>query len=115
MPDVLWVAVSKFEKQIRLTEKIWSDKILQEHPEFSLQPEYLNEIRKAIEEPEYIIDGWQKELLALRWCKIAPNSPKYLCVVYREYDNEGFIITAFFISRYGKLLRRKIKWPKQIL
>lgn len=115
MPETLWVAISKFGKQIRLTEKIWSGKILPEHPEFSLQPEYLNEIRKAVEEPEYIIEGWQGELLALRWCKTAPNSPKYLCVVYREYDNEGFIITTFFISKYGKLLRRKIKWTKQIL
>lgn len=115
MPDVLWVATSKFGKQVRLTEKIWLNKILKEHPEFSLKPEYLDELRKTIEEPEYIVEGWQEELLALRWCKISPATPKYLCVVYREYDNEGFVITAFFISRYGKLLRRKIKWPKQIL
>jgi hypothetical protein len=115
MSDVLWVATSKFGKRVRLTEKIWSGKILQEHPEFSLETGYLNELRKAIEEPEYIVEGWQDELLALRWCKLAPKSPKYLCVVYREYDNEGFVITAFFISRYGKLLRRKIKWPMQIL
>jgi len=115
MADVLWSATSKFGKLVRLTEKIWLDKILREHPEFALLPEYLDEVRKAIEEPEYIVEGWQQELLALRWCEIAPHSPKYLCVVYREYGDEGFVITAFFISRYGKLLRRKIRWPKQIL
>ena len=115
MHETVWVTTSKFGNQIRLTEKIWSEKILKEHPEFSLQFEYLNELRKTIEEPEYIIEGWYNELLALRWCTIAPSSPKYLCVVYREYKNEGFVITAFFISKYGKLLRRKIKWPKQIL
>jgi len=111
----MWVATSKFGKSVRLTGKIWSDKILKEHPEFSLRPEYIEELRKVIENPEYIVEGWQQELLALRWCEVAPENPKYLCVVYREYENEGFIITAFFISKYGKLLRRKIRWPKQIL
>lgn len=115
MPDILWQITSKSGKLIRLTDKIWSEKILQEHPEFSSRPEYVDELRLTIEKPEYIVEGWQQEMLALRWCEIAPRSPKFLCVVYREYDNEGFVITAFFISRYGKLLRRKIKWPKQTL
>jgi hypothetical protein len=84
-----------------------------EHPEFSTLPEYLNELRRTIEDPEYVIEGWKEELLALRWCESAPVNPKYLCVVYREYENEGFIITAFFISKYGKLLRRNVKWRKQ--
>jgi len=115
MPEILWVATSKFGKSVRLTEKVWSGKILQEHPEFSLLPGYLDELRKTIEEPEYVVEGWQQESLALRWCETAPKSPKYLCVVYREYNNEGFVITAFFISRYGKLLRRKVIWRKQTL
>lgn len=115
MPEALWLATSKFGKSIRLTTNVWFNKIIAEHPEFSASEEYAYELRKAIEDPEYIIEGWQGEYLALRWCKGAPASPKYLCVVYREYEKEGFIITAFFISRYGKLLRRKIKWRKQEL
>jgi len=112
MPKILWNVTSKAGKLIRLTDKVWHEKILLEHPEFSTLPEYINELRKAIEGPEYIVEGWKGENLALRWCEKAPASPKYLCVVYREYANEGFIITAFFISRYGKLLRRKILWQK---
>jgi hypothetical protein len=115
MSEILWLATSKSGKPIRLTLKIWRDKILLEHPEFSILPEYLEELRKVIEDPEYIVEGWQEELLALRWCEIAPKSPKYLCVVYREYEEDGFIITAFFISRYGKLLRRNVKWRKRTL
>jgi hypothetical protein len=65
MSDILWVARSKFAKSVRLTEKIWFNKILREHPEFTLHPEYLAELRKTIEEPEYIVEGWQEELLAL--------------------------------------------------
>ena len=79
-------------------------------------PEELSadEIKKIIEDPEYIVQGWEGELLAMRWCEIAPKTPKYLCVVYRELNGEGFVITAFFISRFGKLLRRKILWQKRI-
>lgn len=112
MPELLWLATSKSGKLIRLTSKVWFEKILLEHAEFSLLPGYLDELRKAIEDPEYVVEGWQGEYLALRWCENAPKSPKFLCVVYREYEKDGFVITAFFISRYGKLLRRKVKWRK---
>lgn len=115
MSEILWLATSKSDKSIRLTSKVWHAKILLEHPEFSLLPEYSEELRKVIEDPEYIVEGWQGEYLALRWCENAPRNPKYLCVVYREYETEGFVITAFFISRYGKLLRRNVTWRKQIL
>jgi hypothetical protein len=113
-PD-LFTATSKFGRRIELSLRIWEEKILKEHPEFNLNTRYLNEVLKAIEDPEYIIEGWTGEYLALRWCEIAPNRPKYLCVVYRELQDRGFFITAFFISRYGKLLRRKIKWQRQCL
>lgn len=112
MSEVLWSAVSKFGKSIRLTSKVWYNKILLEHPEFLSLPVFLGELRKTIEDPAYIVEGWQKELLALRWCENAPRNPKYLCVVYREHAIDGFVITAFFISRYGKLLRRNIIWRK---
>ena len=68
--------------------------------------------KKAIEKPDYLVKGWAGELLALRWCDIAPGAPKYICVVYREIRNEGFMITSFFISRYGKVLKRGIIWQK---
>lgn len=112
MAEVLFVAKSKSGKAVRLTKRIWSEKILKEHIEFNQSPEYINEVRSTIEDPQYVIEGWTGELLALRWCKIAPYSPKYMCVVYRELNGEGFIITAFFISRYGKLLKRKVLWKK---
>lgn len=108
----LFVVTSKFGKDIRLTETIWFEKILKEHPEFGQRAEYLDEVRRAIGEPDYIIQGWEGALLALRWCEIAPKTPKHLCVVYRELDGDGFVITAFFISRFGKLLRRGVLWRK---
>ena len=105
---------SKSGKTIRLTNRIWFEKILREHAEFGQSPaEYLNEIKKVMEDPEYIVKGWTGELLALKWCEIAPSSPKHICVVYRELNGDGFVITAFFISRYGKLLKREMIWKKK--
>ncbi|MEW6215067.1 MAG: hypothetical protein AB1478_07705 [Nitrospirota bacterium] len=83
-----------------------------DHKEFAQRTDYSDEIKKIIEDPEYIVQGWEGELIAMRWCEIAPKTPKYLCVVYRELNGEGFVITAFFISRFEKLLRRKILWQK---
>ena len=39
---------------------------------------------KAVGDPEYLIKGRKGEILALRWCTIAPKGPKYLCVIYKE-------------------------------
>jgi hypothetical protein len=112
MREVLFVVRSKFGREIRLTPTVWR-KIEAHHPEFGERSEYLREIETSIGDPEYIIRGWAGEYLALRWSSLAPARPKYLCVVYRELNGDGFIITAFFISRYEKLLERGILWRKQ--
>lgn len=112
MPEELWQVRSVTGKPIRLTARVWFEKIVCEHPEFAGRTDALEEVRLAIEDPAYVVEGWQGEALALRWCPTAPRSPKFLCVVYREEGESGFVITAFFISRYGKLLRRGIRWQK---
>lgn len=113
MPQNRWVANTPLGDAIRLTNAGWQKKILVSHPEFALNPAYEQEVRKAIEDPDLIVSGWEEELLNLRWCSSAPREPKYLCVVYRAEKPVGFIITAFFISRYGKLLRRGVRWQKK--
>ena len=114
MSDVLWVAHAVSGTPIRLTGRVWFEKILREHPELAEMPSAAAEARLALEAPAYVVDGWAGEFLALRWCATAPKSPKFLCVVYRERAHDGFVITAFFISRYGRLLRRRIRWPAAI-
>lgn len=98
---------------MRLSDATWLFKILASHPEFAADQRYEEEVRLTVEDPEFIVEGWAGELLSLRWCPTAPGSPKYLCVVYREAEPLGFVITAFFVSRYGKLLRRSIRWEKR--
>ena len=65
------------------------------------------EILETVAEPEQILAGNQKELLAVR--EIEPG--KYLVVVYRELNFDGFIITAFVTRRVQSLRRRKQVWP----
>jgi hypothetical protein len=96
-----------------LTQRVWRHKILRDHPEFrERELDYPREIRKTIRDPDYVVIGWVEELLALRYCDIAPDRPKYLCVIYRETNGEGFVITTFFISKPQKLLRRGVVWSK---
>ena len=107
-----WIATTPLNQRVRLSEDGWLRKILPSHPELGANPVYEAELRNTLEEPDLIVEGWADELLALRWCTIAPRSPKHLCVVYRDAQPTGFVITAFFISRYGKLMRRKVLWQK---
>jgi len=111
--DGVFTARSRFKRRIRLTKAIWFDKILKDHPELSIKEEYVNVVKRTVEDPDYIVSGWFGEYLALRFCEVAPRHPKYLCVVYRELNKEGFVITAFFISKPHKLLRRGVLWRRQ--
>ena len=113
MAETIFEALSKSGKRIKLTKTIWYDKISIEHPEFAQSSSYVEDVRRVIEEPDYIVKGWAGESLALGWCETAPLRPKHLCVVYRELNGEGFVITAFFISRYAKLLKRGIVWKRK--
>ena len=107
-----WIVTTPTGQAVRLSEAAWVQKILVSHPEFAADPGYEQDVRRTLEAPEVIVEGWEGELLSLRWCPTAPHSPKYLCVVYRDRPPVGFVITAFFVSRYGKLLRRPIRWRK---
>ena len=39
------------------------------------------------------------------------DGDKHLVVVYRELENDGFIITAFLMSKIKALNRRTQLWP----
>ncbi len=113
MPKELVAMKSVFGIEIELDSSVWFNKILKDHPEFGEKEEFLQKIKKAIEDPDYVVTGWAGEYLVLRYCEIAPKRPKYLCVIYRESEKKGFVITTFFIAKYHKLLRRGVIWQKQ--
>ncbi len=114
MPPERWIAATPLGHRVRLSEAAWTLKILVSHPEFAVDPGYEQELRLALEDPEFLVEGWEGEYLSLRWCLTAPKAPKYLCVVYRADEPAGFVITAFFVSRHEKFLRRPIRWQKRL-
>lgn len=88
---------------IRLTEERWNH-IIDEHGELSgLRTELL----QTVSDPERILAGNDGALLAVR--TVEPG--KWLVAVYREVEEDGFVITAFLTRRFRSLDRRKQLWP----
>jgi hypothetical protein len=100
---MLAVVLSKNGVPIRLTDERWAH-VAEEHNELAgLRPEVL----QTIAEPERILSGAGGELLAVT--ELEPE--KCLVAVYRELEQDGFVITAFVTRRLAWLDRRKQIWP----
>jgi len=67
-PDVLFNALTPSGRRIRLTKKVWAAKIQQHHPEF-VAADYMLDLRQALEAPDFVVQGWAGELIALRCVK----------------------------------------------
>ena len=105
LKSMIGVAVSKNGIPIRLTGERWYH-IVENHDELA---GLSDEVLLTVEDPDYIVKGWKDELLAVR--KFAED--KYLVVVYKELENDGFIITAFLTKKVNKILRRGVIWQKK--
>jgi len=83
--------------------------ILNKHPELRGCEAMIIE---TVEEPDIVVQGHGEELLAMRFYEVTPVGPKHLVVVYRE--DKGIIITAFFISKADRLIRRRrVVWRRR--
>lgn len=94
---------SKNNKLIRLTDERWAH-ITEEHCEIAGMR---TDVLETVASPDRIVMGNAGELLAAK--EIIHG--KFLIVVYRELDVDGFIITAFITSKVQSVLRRKQVWP----
>lgn len=94
------VSVSGIE--IRLTDERWAH-ITEEHSELAGMR---FEILETIALPNNVYKGTNGELFAAR--EMDPG--KFLVVVYREIETDGFIITAFLTRRVKSLESRELKW-----
>jgi len=65
------------------------------------------EVLEAVGQPDRIVAGSESELLAVR--RYEPG--KWLVVAYREFIEDGFIITAFLTSKVAPIERRRQIWP----
>jgi hypothetical protein len=88
---------------IRLTNERWAH-IVEEHCELAgMRWKFWKQYPV-----HYGLAGGAGELLAVREVSPAMN----LVVVYRELEDDGFIITAFVTSKMRSLNRRNQIWPK---
>jgi hypothetical protein len=105
--DVVGIAISKNGKPIKLTHKQWAH-ILDSHDYMAGN---LDLVFESLEDPDFIVEGWANELIALKHYKKTSISEKYVVIVYKE-GKDGFIITAFMTSKHDKILKRGVIWKK---
>lgn len=94
---------SRFGVPVRITDERWSH-VSEEHPEMA---GLRLEIAETISDPESIVRGAAGEFLAIR--TLEPG--KMIVAVYREAEDDGFLITAFLTRRLAWLERRERIWP----
>jgi len=94
---------SKNGVPIRLTDERWAH-IVEEHNELA---GWQTHVLEAVSAPERILKGGAGELLAVR----ESETGKFMVVVYREFEEDGFIITAFLTRRMRWFDRREQLWP----
>lgn len=80
--------------------------IARRHPEMQSQE---TKILETVSEPDLIQEGDAGTKIALKHYPVSPLTEKFCAVVYRELsDADGFVLTAYFCSRYAA--GRRILW-----
>ncbi len=102
------IAVSKHGTPIRITDERWTH-VVESHDYMAGTRELVVE---TIEDPDAIVTGGKGELIALRHYHATSISEKHVVVVYREIENDGFLITTFMTSTPGTILRKGALWQR---
>jgi hypothetical protein len=97
-------ALSKSGVLIRLPEERWRH-IIERHDVLVDKKQIILE---TISHPDRVFVGNEGALMAIR--ELEPG--RWLLVVYREDQEDGFVITAFPTRRISSLNRRQIIWPR---
>lgn len=100
----LGAAVSKNGLLIRLSEERWKHIVLM-HPALTNKQA---KVLKTVRDPEYILEGGKKELLAVS--KLSKK--RYIVVIYKEEIADGFVITAYETTDTLWLFKKEIIWSK---
>ena len=72
----------------------------------------LDKLIETVENPDMILKGVSDELRAVKFFKQTHLGVKYLMVAYKEFKDDGFIITAYKTSKIDKIVRRGVIWKK---
>lgn len=97
--SVIFESVTIDGKKVRLTETQWLH-IVFYHPELR---EEQNKIEKTVSEPDAIMRGAiETARVYYKFYRSTPVASKYLVVVVKMLDEEGFIVTSYFTERMKK-------------
>lgn len=100
---------SKLKKGIRLTDEQWKH-IRRRHKEMDSQ---LNEMKLALVDPDSIYYSPKEENYHYyKFFKQTPVTEKFLLLVIKHLDEEGYIITAFFLSKI-KTKEKVLIWQEK--
>ena len=102
----MYLTQSKDGIPLRLTQERLGH-IVRNHPEMEGQED---KILETVSEPDYIQQGDDETKIAVRLYPHTPLTRKFAVVVYRELQNDGFIITSYFASQSAQW--RKILWKR---
>lgn len=69
-------------------------------------------VLETIADPDFIVKGSKDEVIALKHYNKTSISEKDVVVIYKEAEEDGFVITAFMTSKKEKLLGKGIIWRK---
>jgi len=92
---------------VRLSKNVL-DHIVARHPELKA---YTREIAEAVRHPDLVARGLRGEFKALKFYQALHIGSKYLVVIYREFDDEKVIITAYFTSNVARV-KGEVVWRK---
>ncbi len=104
---ILFKILSKIQKIVSLDEDRWRH--ILEHPEMKNQ---LDRIEETVADPDEVRESVHDPsvLLFYKLYQETPVTEKYLLVIVKTVDEEGFIITAFLTDRAKK---GGIVWKKK--
>lgn len=98
------IVKSKNGIPIRLPKERWVH-IIENHDDLA---GYYDKVLSSVEEPDYILKGYGGALVALTYV----DKGKFMVVIYKEFEADGFIVTAYF-SRKMNLGKEVILWQRK--
>ncbi|MSP14557.1 MAG: hypothetical protein EXR62_16580 [Chloroflexi bacterium] len=105
MKDDAIVLIDHKNRRIRLTQERLEH--ILEHPEMATQ---MNRLQETVRNPDLIVAADADETVHVyhRLYDQTPVTRKYMLVTVKLWENDAFVLTAFFSSRRKK---GKIVWP----
>jgi hypothetical protein len=97
------ISLSRNGISIRLPDERW-EHIVERHDVLADKQQF---VLDTISHPDRILAGNDSALMAVREIEL----DRWLVVVYREENEDGFVITAFPTRRINSLNRRQQLWP----